>query len=591
MNNEKIFKNLAWFLWVMGSIGLALYGASAWAWEPVPTRGQIKGIHVTELQTAVTALQASVSAIVASGTSGSGDAETLQGRTVDTATPSDGQVLTWADSGSKWTPTTPSTSGAAGIPDFLKKSAWQYTPSYYSIGEITGIGIASDGNVVTQSLGNPDNSMLDGAFGGATGTELLTGNGPIDFVTIRGRDVLYYNGTWNLATTTISPIVCAGAGVYTNGAAEFRKMYYVFASASNLLGTSKGLYSSDLVTWNESIDILDTSFVDLADGWESDMLGLTASGSIWQFSWDYVATYTPTLAAGTPRKIAVSILGSTYNCLSIFDSGGISKIYRTSIGDVFSTTQVATADCQLHDLAYVGNGIFLATRFPDSVDDWGPVFLYSTDYGATWNESDLLFSNGNPSEPSNYFDPSGSTKLSIGTGLNGEVILSGSQGTTYTTNPNNFGKPRALSPATQKNPVFMMTPEGGHAVLMKATGTASITKGEAVTVSAFGADYFVITPTSSQAPIGVMYSQADGNTTCAVGSYAWIVMSGRADVKADAGGFSPGSVLITSDATAGRGKKASTIPPTTQNEHNGELGHAIATASANGLGMAVLHFN
>lgn len=124
---------------------------------------------------------------------------------------------------------------------------------------------------------------------------------------------------------------------------------------------------------------------------------------------------------------------------------------------------------------------------------------------------------------------------------------------------------------------------GGFAVqLTNKTGVDSV-KGEVV-IASTTTDFAVsLAPTSSDDLFGVFLDSGIPD-----GSEAWIVVSGRAEVKADATGFTRGARVIMSAATAGRVKIGDT--PSTA-EHWTEHGHAIQTAAANATGQCVIHFN
>ena len=127
------------------------------------------------------------------------------------------------------------------------------------------------------------------------------------------------------------------------------------------------------------------------------------------------------------------------------------------------------------------------------------------------------------------------------------------------------------------------TQEGGLAIwLLNETGGNSV-KGEVVEVSTTVDEAVKQALADSDAPMGITY-------TAGIAEHAgmWIVIIGIVEILADAGGFARHNRLITS-STAGRalvwdvGGAVAT--------HFQEIGHAIGTAAANGLGLAVLHWN
>jgi len=137
-------------------------------------------------------------------------------------------------------------------------------------------------------------------------------------------------------------------------------------------------------------------------------------------------------------------------------------------------------------------------------------------------------------------------------------------------------------------PTTMITPEGGHCIL--ATAGETLLKGELVQLSTTVADEITKTTTTSDSPIGVVYARQDmATTTVAVGSAAWVIISGKADVLVDAAGAAdPGRVLTVSTATAGRVEYSATTPTTT---HWKEVGHNMTTGAGGALIRAIVHFN
>jgi hypothetical protein len=149
---------------------------------------------------------------------------------------------------------------------------------------------------------------------------------------------------------------------------------------------------------------------------------------------------------------------------------------------------------------------------------------------------------------------------------------------------------RWTASGTQVYTNAIITPLGGTGIKLTASGTAAFTYGQVVTVGSITNGIFVVNPTDGQGPIGVVYGRVDlATSTVAIGSDAWIIVSGIAEVQGDAVGFGPGALVIA--GSAGQGKDPGSIPPATQNEHNAEIGHAIGTGRAGTVGKVVLHFN
>jgi hypothetical protein len=133
-----------------------------------------------------------------------------------------------------------------------------------------------------------------------------------------------------------------------------------------------------------------------------------------------------------------------------------------------------------------------------------------------------------------------------------------------------------------KNQVAI-TDIGGIAIkLTNKTGSSSV-KGEVVKPNAALANSIVKNGISGTEAIGVFL-----DSDIADGSEAWIVVTGIAEVRADAAGFSIGDRLIASSATTGR---AETNNSPANTVHFTEIGHTLENAAANALGKCALHFN
>ena len=125
------------------------------------------------------------------------------------------------------------------------------------------------------------------------------------------------------------------------------------------------------------------------------------------------------------------------------------------------------------------------------------------------------------------------------------------------------------------------TQEGGLAVwLVNKTGAASV-KGEVLRNSTGTADAVDQAGANSVSAVGVTYTSG-----IADGTGMWVVVSGRAEVLSDTGGFTWHDRLITS-VTAGSVLVSNTPAAAA---HFQEIGHASSTAAASGLGMATIHF-
>lgn len=149
-----------------------------------------------------------------------------------------------------------------------------------------------------------------------------------------------------------------------------------------------------------------------------------------------------------------------------------------------------------------------------------------------------------------------------------------------TSSPNSKLDVRGEIEVNQKSKLTLI---GGFAIkLTNKTGANSVA-GEVVKVDTANDNAVVLNNTSGDALFGVFLDSG-----IADGAEAWVVISGIAEVKADAGGFTRGDRLIASTVTAGRVEFSNTPAVAV---HFTELGHAFETAAANALGKAVLHFN
>lgn len=125
------------------------------------------------------------------------------------------------------------------------------------------------------------------------------------------------------------------------------------------------------------------------------------------------------------------------------------------------------------------------------------------------------------------------------------------------------------------------TKEGGLAIwLTNKTGGNSV-KGEILEISTTTDEAVMQAIADSFFAMGVTYTAgiADGDNM-------WVVIDGRVEMLADAGGFARTDRLITS-GTAGRALVSNTPSAA---DHFKEIGHALGTAAANSLGFAVIHF-
>lgn len=125
------------------------------------------------------------------------------------------------------------------------------------------------------------------------------------------------------------------------------------------------------------------------------------------------------------------------------------------------------------------------------------------------------------------------------------------------------------------------TEEGGLATWMINQTTAASIRGLMVQASTGTDNAVARTTAASDHPIGAM--ETSGTT---VGASLWIVHAGRAAVLADAGGFALQDRMITS-ATPGAVDVNNTPAAAV---HFREVGHAISTAAANGVGYVQMHF-
>ena len=134
---------------------------------------------------------------------------------------------------------------------------------------------------------------------------------------------------------------------------------------------------------------------------------------------------------------------------------------------------------------------------------------------------------------------------------------------------------------------FMMTPEGGFAILLQNRTNLVSVKGTIVRASD-GFDLGVSgTPTDSDEPIGVIY-----NSGVPEGSMVWVVISGIAEVLLKDGTFSTQGNWVYCSDVIGRAD-ASNADPLGVPQHWREIGHCLESkgAGTDVLAKVVLHFN
>ena len=128
----------------------------------------------------------------------------------------------------------------------------------------------------------------------------------------------------------------------------------------------------------------------------------------------------------------------------------------------------------------------------------------------------------------------------------------------------------------------IFTQAGGRGVLMEnQTGGASVA-GQVVECHASIDDAFDTESTSGTDAIGVVYNAGVAN-----GSDVWIITGGRAQILADANGFTNNERLGTSDTVAGAVEDIGGSPITAL--HFTEVAHACGDAASNSLGWAIIH--
>lgn len=133
------------------------------------------------------------------------------------------------------------------------------------------------------------------------------------------------------------------------------------------------------------------------------------------------------------------------------------------------------------------------------------------------------------------------------------------------------------------NNAIKITEIGGIAVkLTNKSGVPSV-QGEVVHVDSTTDEAISLETAGDDDPFGVFLDNG-----IADGEEAWIVIFGKALVKADANGFSRADRIVMSVTTDGRvvGNNAPSVAA-----HFTEVGHALEDAAANALGKCILHFN
>ncbi len=133
------------------------------------------------------------------------------------------------------------------------------------------------------------------------------------------------------------------------------------------------------------------------------------------------------------------------------------------------------------------------------------------------------------------------------------------------------------------NNIMKVTDIGGIAVKLTNKSGAPSVQGEVVHVDSVTDEAISLEGAGDDDPFGVFLD--DG---VADGEEAWIVIFGKALVKADANGFSRADRIVMSTTTDGRvvGNNAPSVAA-----HFTEVGHALEDAAANVTGKCILHWN
>jgi hypothetical protein len=127
----------------------------------------------------------------------------------------------------------------------------------------------------------------------------------------------------------------------------------------------------------------------------------------------------------------------------------------------------------------------------------------------------------------------------------------------------------------------LVTPLGGVAVKLKNNTGAVTVVGDVVKSSSSVENAVELTDADAADAIGVFYESDVG-----VGEDAWVVVTGIAYVRMDAGGCSAHDRIVCS-TTPGRGDVGNS--PSTE-VHFREIGHALEAAAANANAKCALHF-
>jgi hypothetical protein len=138
---------------------------------------------------------------------------------------------------------------------------------------------------------------------------------------------------------------------------------------------------------------------------------------------------------------------------------------------------------------------------------------------------------------------------------------------------------------------FFFTPEGGFAVrFINKTGASSI-KGYLVTANSAVDNTVILAQIDGPDIIGVFYESGIPD-----GSYAYVVMNGKADVYFNSVGAVRGNLARNREGVdvGSNGMALSeTLPtaPFSTNKHFQEIGHCLETRVGEGLALVNLHFN